>query len=677
MFNIHKIPFLRLLLPYILGVGVSLMLNLNSLSTLCLISVITISYGLFYIGFKLVNKKVVLMLMADLLLFCLGFVFTYNSQIKNDTAFFKNYLEKDTLFYIAELSDLPVQKERSVKLSLNVLKVNIDTGYVPVKGAVIAYLQKNNAVKQPRIGQVFLIKSALQEVREPMNPNEFNFKNYLANKNIYHTTFIDNNSIKELYVNKAFSIQRFGLGIKQSIVDRLKESGLSRDAYTICSALITGFDDEIDKKVIEEFSHSGTLHVLSVSGLHVGLIYLVLNFLFLQIDRNKRHPLIHFVFITLCLWFFATITGFSAPVLRSVIMFNLLGIGKLFFRNKPDNQLNILFVSAFILLLADPLLIRDVGFLLSYTAMFGILYFYPKWVGLVETKNKIVSYIWQSIVVSLAATLTTLPITLFVFHQFPIWFALANLIIVPLSFVLLILSFISLFKIGFVSVLINALTSLLLVLIRLFNAEGFVFIDHIDFSQIDALALTLLICLVSLTLLKRRFVYAQLTLALLIIWQLYGLFTSYQVKNKNELVIYHLPKGSTKSIKLGNRVFVDYKDSAKYSMHVKPNITGYNYPVKHFQSFNYTGQQGIQLLALSDKKKVPVNTHLKFTHLLISNNAVPQDNFFGRYRFKVLIADGSNSRYSCRALKAKCEKHGIDFYSTAEQGAFILPLALK
>lgn len=673
----HKIPFFRLLLPYILGVGASLMFNLNNLSTLCLISVITFSYGLFYIGFKLVNKKVVLMLMADLLLFNLGFVFTYNSQIKNDTAFFKNYLEKDTLFYLAELSDLPVQKERSVKLSLNVLKVKNDSAYIPVKGAVIGYLQNSSVVKDLRVGQIFLIKSALQEVREPMNPNEFNFKNYLANKNIYHTTFIDSNAIKVLHVNKAFSLQRFGLSIKQSIVDRLKESGLSRDAYTICSALITGFDDEIDKKVIEEFSHSGTLHVLSVSGLHVGLIYLVLNFLFLQIDRNKRHPLLHFIFITLCLWFFATITGFSAPVLRSVIMFNLLGIGKLFFRNKPDNQLNILFVSAFILLLADPLLIRDVGFLLSYTAMFGILYFYPKWVGLVETKNKIVSYIWQSIVVSFAATLTTLPITLFIFQQFPIWFALANLIIVPLSFVLLILSFISLFKIGFISILINVLTSLLLLLIRSFNSEGFAFIDHIDFSQIDALALTLLICMVSLTLLKRRFVYAQLTLALLIIWQLYGLFTSYQVKNKNELVIYHLPKGSTKSIKLGNRVFVDFKDSAKYSMQVKPNITGYNYPVKHFQSFNYTGQQGIQLLALSDKKKVPVNTHLKFTHLLISNNAVPQEQFFGQYRFKVLIADGSNSRYSCRALKAKCEKHGIDFYSTAEQGAFILPLALK
>jgi hypothetical protein len=153
----------------------------------------------------------------------------------------------DTIFYLAELTDLPVQKERSVKLNLNVLKVKNDTGYTTVKGAVIAYLQKNNVIKQPRIGQIYLIKSALHEVREPMNPHEFNFKNYLANKNIYHTTFIDSNSFKELYVNNAFSLQRFGLGIKQSIVEQLKESGLDRDAYTICSALITGFDDEIDK----------------------------------------------------------------------------------------------------------------------------------------------------------------------------------------------------------------------------------------------------------------------------------------------------------------------------------------------------------------------------------------------------------------------------------------------
>ncbi len=677
MFNIHKIPFFRLLIPYILGIVSSLSLNLSNLNMFCLISVVIISYGLFYIGFKLVDRKKVVTFLADLLLFCLGFIYTYNSQTKNDTAYFKNYIKSDTIFYLAELTDLPVQKERSVKLNLNVLKVKNDTGYTTVKGAVIAYLQKNNVIKQPRIGQVYLIKSALHEVREPMNPHEFNFKNYLANKNIYHTTFIDSNSFKELYVNNAFSLQRFGLGIKQSIVEQLKESGLDRDAYTICSALITGFDDEIDKKVIEEFSHSGTLHVLSVSGLHVGLIYLVLNFMFLLIDRNKKHPILHFIFITLCLWFFATITGFSAPVLRAVIMFNLLGIGKLFFRNKPDNQLNILFVSAFVLLLVDPLLIRDLGFLLSYSAMFGILYFYPKWVDVIEPKNKIVAYIWQSSVLSFSATLTTLPITLLVFHQFPIWFALANLIIVPLSFILLILSFVSLFKITFISILINKLTAWLLVFIKLFNAEGIAFIDHIDFTKIDALMLTIFICMLSLTLLKRRFVYAQITLAILIFWQLHGLFTSYQTKSKNELVIYHYPKGSTKSLKMGNRAFIDFKDSAKYSMHVKPNITSYNYPFKYFQTFNYTYLQDIQLLALSDKNKVPVNKHLKFTHLLISNNAVPQDQFFGQYRFKLLIADGSNSRYSCRVLKDKCEKHGISFYSTAEQGAFILPLALK
>lgn len=677
MFNIQKIPFVRLLVPYVLGIAACFLLDLNNLNVFCLISVLSISYVLFNLGFKFFNKKNVFVVIADLLLFSLGILYTYNEQLKNDTSFFKKHLESDTVFYLAELSDLPVQKQRSVKLNLNILQVKNDSAYIPVKGAVIGYLQNSSVVNDLRVGQIFLIKSAFQEVRGPMNPNEFNFKNYLSNKNIYHTTFIDSNSITLLHLNTGFSLVNFGLGIKERIVHRLKESGLSNDAYAICAALITGFDDEVDKKVIEEFSHSGTLHVLSVSGLHVGLIYLVLNFLFIQVDRSNRYKLIHFILITICLWFFALITGFSAPVLRAVIMFNLLGIGKLFFRNKPDNQLNILFVSAFILLLINPLLIGDVGFLLSYSAMFGILYFYPKWVNLLTIKSKLGNYMWQSLIISFSATLSTLPITLFVFHQFPIWFALANLIVVPISFILLILSFVSLLKLSLVTLLVNKLTALLLVFIKLFNAEGVAFIDHIDFSLIDSIMLTLFLFMANSAILKRRFIYAQLTFLILIIWQLYGLLSSMQAKQLNELVIYHIPKASSKTIKFGDHVLIDHMDTSKYSMHVKPAITTYNYPLKSFKNFNYFNTNNVQLLSLSEKNKLPLNKHLKVSHVLVSNNAVPPDEFFNSYRFSVLIADGSNNRYSCRLLKDKCEKLGVDFYSTDQQGAFILPLTLK
>src|SRR6476620_11471941 len=137
-----------------------------------------------------------------------------------------------------------------------------------------------------------------------------------------------------------------GLSCKEFVLKSLKEGGLSAEAYGICAALLTGYDADIDSGIMEAFSHSGTLHVLSVSGLHTGLIYLVLSFLFDLADRRKNRKLLKFLFITFFLWGFALVAGFSAPVLRAVIMFNLLGFGKIFFRAGARHQVNILCVSA-------------------------------------------------------------------------------------------------------------------------------------------------------------------------------------------------------------------------------------------------------------------------------------------------------------------------------------------
>ncbi|MBK7819120.1 MAG: ComEC family competence protein [Sphingobacteriaceae bacterium] len=319
-----------------------------------------------------------LLFVLDLFLFFFALNLTQNSRSIDPCTHYSNYSNIDTVFWVGQVDDIPVNKPRSLKLNLSVLKIKNDTGYSNCQGNVIAYVQNSQVANNIKPGNFILLKSIFQEVGKPQNPHAFDFKKYLAIHSVYHTCYVDSNSFSVLPNQISRSLWQMGLAIKYKIIKRLGEVDLSENARTICSALITGFDDDIDKKVLESFSHSGTLHILSVSGLHVGLIYLVLNYFLTFLDRNKKYKLLQLIFISLCLWLFALITGFSAPVLRSVIMFNLLGFGNLYFRNKAANQINILAVSAFILLLFNPLLVQDIGFLLSYCALFGILYFSPK-----------------------------------------------------------------------------------------------------------------------------------------------------------------------------------------------------------------------------------------------------------------------------------------------------------
>lgn len=677
MIDIKKIPFFRFLLPYFLGVLFCLFSGIDHSTIWFVFLIASLVYGLYLIISKSLSKKIQLVFACDIALLSIGVLNTQYSQTKCTTGFPEQLNNADTTFYVVNLNEIPVPKEKTIKLNLNISHVKVNDNYEPANGRIIAYLQRSKSSNTIKIGTSYLIKVKLQEVSKPLNPHAFDYKTYLSNKGIYHAVFIDSNAINETTIPTSFSISEYGLKIKYQLITSLKESGLSNDAYSILAALLTGYDDEIDKNVIDDFSHSGTLHVLSVSGLHVGLIYLVLNFLFHMFDKHKHYKGLNFVFVTVCLWFFALVTGFAAPVLRAVIMFNLLGIGKLFYRNKVDNQINILFVSAFIILLYDPLLLCDIGFQLSYLAMFGILYFYPKWSKWYMPQNVVGKYIWQSMVLSFSATLTTLPLTLFVFHQFPLWFAIANLVIVPLSFILLMLCFLVLIKLKFIVIAVNYITKALLAFISLFDKPGYAFIDQIHFDSIDLLLMCVIIYFVTVALTKKSYFSTVTSLFILVIWQLYSVISSYQAKTLNELVVYQIPKGSTISIKSQQKVILNKIDSSAFNMHVKPNLTFYNNSNLLVKPYNYFSSPSFKLLVIDKKRSIPMQSHLKFTHVLISNNAIPSTDFFDGYRFNTLIADGSNSRYVTKKLKERCIEKGINFYSTAELGAFVMPLKLK
>jgi competence protein ComEC len=460
----------------------------------------------------------------------------------------------------------------------------------------------------------------------------------------------------------------FGLSIKQKIKTGFETSGLNKETAQLCTALLTGYDDEINSDTINAFAHSGTLHVLSVSGLHTGILYAVLIFLLGLVDRNKKHLFIQLIIISVALWSFALITGFSPPVLRAVIMLNLIAIGRSYYSYSSQHSINILAVSAFLILIFNPLLIYDTGFLLSYSAVLGILYFEPVFTPLIHSRFTIVNKIWQLTSVSLAAQLTTLPITLFLFHQFPLWFIVSNLIVIPLCTVVMFLALLVLFKLNFMAAVINFCSSIIFYCIHLTDSRGIGYMDNIDFGWRDLIFLTAFIAGIAVFIRQRGYVCIAGAAILLIVWQLSSLFEITEKKSASHVGIYHVNKQMAADIKNANSIhFNSDLSNSNYNYHVKPNHTVYNYPDIDSLKFDFIKSGKNSFFKLTSEKQQALIHFLEPDYILVSNNADLPEACLTK-NIKLIIADGSNNYKNIKELRTLCDKFAVPFYATAEKG---------
>lgn len=668
------IPFVRILLPFILGIYINSRFQLNVNPFVLLLILGALLSFLFFLDSKrsTMTSRYSFIALADVFLFLCALYCCFAYNAKNNEKFYGKYVKNEQQFFTGEVIDLPQEKEKflKVKLSLNGLKVK--DSICEVKGVLIAYFKKpiDKSILKP--GNIVVFESRLNMVDGPLNPNEFNYKEFLANKNIFYQSFVDSGNCS-LYGNKEnFSLMNFGLSIKQKIIHAFKNSDLDPEAANLCIALLTGYDDDINSETISAFAHSGTLHVLSVSGLHTGILYGILIFVLGIFDRNRKYKFIQLLIIIFSLWFFALITGFSPPVLRAVIMLNLLATGRFYFNYASENAINVLAVSAFWILFFSPLLLFDTGFLLSYMAIIGIIYFEPHITALVKSENYFVNKIWQLSSVSIAAQISTLPITLYLFHQFPIWFVFSNLIVIPLCSGIMLLGFLVILKLNFISPIINSLTKVIYFLIHLTDDPHWGYLDEIDFSATDMLLLSLCILLLTV-LLTRRSYPAGFALALIILfWQFNSILECFSKKSSSQITIYQINKGSAVDIKNKTTLFYDSSISENdHNFHVKPNHTSYNYPQMISSNIDFVKGEKTSFFYYKNSSHRPLIDFLKPDVILVSNDAELQEPLTN---IKTLIADGSNSYKQIKKLKRLCDKFAVPFYSTKEKGYISLNL---
>ncbi len=344
-------------------------------------------------------------------------------ELKPEETYFKGYL-----------SDYPEEKEKTFKMIFRMESGIINGDPVPLKGSLLLYHRKESRCHSYLPGDRFIIKCRPLEITNRGNPYEFDYKFYMENRGISYYAFTDSSDISGFSVPERRNLSHRALIMREKIIGMFRERGIEGDRLALVAAITLGQKNMLDPEQKQYFIKAGVMHIMAVSGLHAVILSL---FIFKLLFFLKGRLNILRVLITLLLlWSFAFVTGLTPSVLRATLMFTFLQAGNIM--KRPVNPINSVLASAFVLILIRPSVIFDAGFLLSYSAVVFIISFYRDFYLKIRFRHRIPDLIWQSAAVSIIAQAGTLPLTVMLFNRFPTWFILSNIIIVPLSSIVII-----------------------------------------------------------------------------------------------------------------------------------------------------------------------------------------------------------------------------------------------
>lgn len=369
-------------------------------------------------------------LMLALVLVSAGMIITWFRDVRNHNDWFGKQYQPGDLVMVT-LDEPLVAKERSYKATTSLVCLLKDGKKTEASGNIIIYLEKDSINRALQAGDRILLSRELQEIRNAGNPGGFDYKRYALFNGITHQVFLTRRHYYRLSGSSLPWYQEWLLQSRNFILNSIKTHIKGVKEQGLAEAMLIGYKDDLDKDLLQSYTNTGVVHVIAVSGMHLALLYWLLNLLFAPLLRTKKTRWLHAVLVLSLLWFFSFITGGAASIVRAAVMFTFITVGRQINRN--TSVYNLLAASAFCQLCYNPYWLWDVGFQLSYAAVLSIVIFYKPIYNLLFVKNKILDAIWQLAAVSVAAQLLTTPLSLYYFHQFPVYFLLSNLVVVPVS----------------------------------------------------------------------------------------------------------------------------------------------------------------------------------------------------------------------------------------------------
>ena len=684
-------PFVRLVLPLVMGIVFQWYIQIPFITNAICLTTLIITLSIF--NFLPIGKRYKYRwlqgLFINAIVFCVAIFLCWQKDIRNNKNWFGNYYNESTTLVI-KINEPPIVKDKSIKAD-GIVEAIIQNGITQkAEGKLLIYFSKEDSIIPPKYGDKILIQGGLQMIKNAGNPGGFNYSRYMIFQQTLHQVYLKKDKFFLLNKHSENKLYSFIFWAREAVINTLQKYIVGNKKVSgIAEALLIGYKEDLDKDVVQAYSNTGVVHIIAISGMHLGLIYLGLVWLFSKLPFIKRSTITRVVLILVCLWLFSLITGASASVLRSAIMFTCIIIGKEFF--KQASIYNSLASSAFLLLCYNPFLLWDVGFQLSYFAVGGIVWLQKPIQNLYYTKNKVLQYLWEMCSITIAAQILTLPICVYYFHQIPTTFLFTNLICVPLSSAILFAEVALVICATFppvaifVGKFIYVLTWCMNALIDIFNKLPLSLLDKIYATAPTTWALYGFVFLLAAALLRKN--KKLMKMALLCLFCFVGIwgFGKIQLMQQKKMIVYNVSRHTAIDFVSSNKYWFLGDDEfrqegvlqnfnlkpARVSMQVEESIDTLNSLSNKNRLWQFYNKSVmiIDSSILFDHRE----NKLKIDVLLICKNPKIQiTDIAASISPASIVFDASNSLWKIAQWKKECEELHLQYFITGERGAFIL-----
>ena len=674
--KVLQFPLARITIGFVLGL---LFANYVQLPIQLVFSILIVT--IFGLGLLFYFNKSKNSIYFGIATYILSFIIGISNQIIHTDYFQKsNYSNDPALFEKPHSINLTIrEKLKNAIYSDRYIAIINGVDEKEQTGKIIVNIPKDSIKHELVIGTSLLINGILTKNRLPNNPNQFDYSKYLENKQIYAQLYADADKIKiGTTIHK--DIWYYSSKLRARIIHNLEKNNFNKTELNVALALILGQRQEISPDIIRDYQYAGAVHILSVSGLHIGFILLFVTFLLRPIPNTRRGSLIKLLIILISLSSFAIIAGLAPSVVRSVTMFSFVAIGSHLCRSV--NIYHTLLVSILLILLVEPSFLFDVGFQLSYLAVFFIIWLQPLLSTLWNPKTKFSKYAWDILTVSFAAQIGTLPLSIYYFHQFPGLFFITNLIIIPmlsiimaLGVVVMILAAFNLAPIFLTQLLEWSIYYLNKIINTIASFEQFI-IQDIPFHFYLLVSSYLLLFTTIIWFKKPSFNKLTFALLSIIIFQLSYFKIYWNTATEQELVVFNHKKSALITVRNAGNITIYANDSILKTADKNSLLKQYclgNYSnikaKKALQNFMYF--KGNKIFIIDSSGVYPRNTNPDV--LIITQSAkINLDRLLTVIKPKIVVADASNFKNIQINWKASCEKQKIPFHATAEKGFYKL-----
>lgn len=699
MDSLKRFPFVRLLIPLVCGIGIQMIFpNLPAFKwyVLAIILVILTILAFKKSSLKQFHYQWFFGVVLYIFLFCLGWNRTYEKQHFINT---EHFSKRDfTTAWIGYIEEEPSEKTNSWKTTITIRYVREKESWKAANGRLIVYFEKDTATKLPQTNECIIFFTKPDSIPPALNPYAFDYKKYLNSREIDHRVYLKSNNWKPINEKAPFSIARWALQQRSKILSILENSRLTDEEFGVASAILLGYDDGIDNELRQVYSNTGATHVLSVSGMHVGVVFLIISTLLAFLNKKKHGNIIKAILLFIFIWCYAFITGLDPAVLRASIMISFVVFANAL--KRPKEIWNTIAASAFFILVDNPNILMDIGFQLSYFAVVFLIALQNKISTLIPLKTWLGRNTWDMIAVSLAAQIGTAPLSMLYFHQFPTWFILTNIIVMPVS-TLIIYTGVAMLLLSFIPFIKTILGWFLYYQIYFLNSSmkwisnlpGAV-IENINLLSEEAIILYVAIISFIVYINTKTAKPVIICLIAILAFAISYTFKNYQHNRQTEIVAFEAGKSSVIGFTKGRHLYF-FTDSAFASNKNQQSFVTKSYQIRkgiHQTDFivgdvNFVDSSvglyiydnnlffnGIKL-SLENQREISSLPQIQTDYLFIRNSFYGSpEELLSLIHSKNIVVDGSNSKEMIQKWKEIQRSIPEKIYVLPNQGALKIDL---